>query len=92
MAHVVIAGDFNRDDWGKPRSLSLPSEPVVTLRSAQNANDLKATLPANKQHSAIDNILFASRRFRYQLELTTFYADDKQHGSDHKAVVAKFLC
>lgn len=92
VAHVVIAGDFNRDDWGKPRSLSLSSEPVVTLRSAQNANDLKATLPANKQHSAIDNILFASRRFRYQLELTTFYADADKHGSDHKAVVAKFLC
>ena len=47
---------------------------------------------AKRFGKAFDNILFSSRRFRYMLELNSFYAETDKRGSDHKAVVAQFLC
>ena len=85
VAHLVIGGDFNRDDWQSSRSLYGPY--TMALHSAQG----KLRHPVPTLTRAIDNILFGSREFRYQLELTEFYAAAKNLGSDHKPVVATFL-
>lgn len=87
VGHVVIAGDFNRDDWAKDRRMLKPYE--LKLRSAQGALHKPLATGWNK---AIDNILFGSREFRHVLELDAFYVEEDKHGSDHSAVVAKFLC
>jgi hypothetical protein len=88
VAHVIIGGDFNRDDWQKARVLQAPYD--LKLRSAQGLS--KKPVYPTISGKAFDNILFSSRRFRYMLELNSFYAETDKRGSDHKAVVAQFLC
>jgi endonuclease/exonuclease/phosphatase family metal-dependent hydrolase len=87
VAHVVIGGDFNRDDWQKQRKLQAPYG--LKLRSAQGLTESVLPTIHNK---AFDNILFGSRQFRYALELHTFYKETDKRGSDHNPVVAQFLC
>ena len=88
VAHVVLGGDFNRDDWGSLPSLQSPH--ALRLRSAQGMLGPHQVTHAGV-NKAIDNILFGSREFRYNLELAEFYAG-KALGSDHRPVVAKLLC
>lgn len=88
VAHVVLGGDFNRDDWGTLPSLQAPH--ALRLRSAQGMLGPHQVTHAGV-NKAIDNILFGSREFRYNLELAEFYAG-KALGSDHRPVVAKLLC
>ncbi len=87
VSHVVVAGDFNRDDWASKRNLQYPHQ--LKLLSAQGLAG--ATTHTNNE-KAIDNILFGSRKFRYTLELDTFYRETDKRGSDHHPVVAQFLC
>lgn len=87
VAHVVIGGDFNREDWTKPRALHAPND--LELHSAQGLN---APLLPTISGKAFDNILFGSREFRYTLELKSFYTEKETRGSDHNAVAAWFLC
>lgn len=92
LAHVVIAGDFNRSDWQKKRELSFSTGTKTSKVKLSSAQGMKGPDTATYDSKAIDNILFASRRFRYELELNKFYAEDDKHGADHKAVMGEFLC
>ncbi len=87
VAHVIIAGDFNRDDWDKPRALKAPTD--LKLRSAQGF--MGASFPTNSNR-AIDNVLFGSRKFRHPLELQSLNASSQKYGSDHAPLSATFLC
>ena len=87
VAHVIIAGDFNRDDWNKPRALNAPTN--LKLRSAQGF--MGASFPTNS-NKAIDNVLFGSRKFKYPLELKSLNASSEKYGSDHAPLSATFLC
>ena len=84
ISHVVFAGDFNRPDWDKDRSLSAPH--ALKLQSAQGGlNGTFSTIDGKP----FDNVLYGSRLFKYTLELAQFARHDKK-GSDHHAVEAMF--
>ena len=82
-SHAIFAGDFNRDDWDKERTLATG----VKLYSAQG---LLAGPKLTINKYAYDNLLFASFAFKYTLELTEFQRHAKR-GSDHHAVEARFV-
>lgn len=95
LHHIIIAGDFNRQDWSKERQIwSLPSSydsyygtpPKPKLISAQNGDNLKKTIKTY----AYDNVLYSSRDFMHTLEKTKFRVLGK-HGSDHSVIESVFL-
>lgn len=94
LHHIIIAGDFNRQDWEKEREIwSLPASyssyyntpPRPKLVSVQKAKGLKSTIKA----LAYDNVLFSSRNFMHTLERKKFEVFGK-FGSDHSVVEVVF--
>ena len=93
VAHFVVAGDYNRQDWSKYRELQFgPFK--VPLRSAQRHSDLKVTLPkGSNDKKAVDNVLYGSSEWKYVLEQKgTLGVDPNSLGSDHRAVTVRFCC
>lgn len=85
LAHVIFAGDFNRQDWDKPREIWGKSVSQQELVSAQNPKQLAPTLGTR----AYDNVLFSSRDFLHTLEKLNFNVTNSL-GSDHRVVQATF--
>lgn len=94
LHHIIMAGDFNRQDWDKTRSIwtLTPSyslyhgtPPKPKLISAQKAKSLKPTI----SKLAYDNVLYSSRSFMHTLERKKFEVL-KKHGSDHAVIEVVF--
>ena len=94
LNHIIIAGDFNRQDWHKEREIwSLPpsysdyhgTPPKPKLISVQKATSLKPTINT----LAYDNVLYSSRDFMYTLEQDQFKVL-KKLGSDHAVIEVVF--
>ena len=94
LNHVIIAGDFNRQDWHKEREIwSLPpsysdyhgTPPKPKLISVQKAKSLKPTINT----LAYDNVLYSSRDFMYTLEQNKFEVLENL-GSDHAVIEVVF--
>ena len=79
---VVIAGDFNREDWNKQRNIYI-NNTAIRLKSAQEPPRLQATLGSR----AVDNILYGSKDGA--LRLKDFSVGDNL-GYDHKSITALF--
>ncbi len=94
VSHVVIAGDYNRDDWwGNDRYVAFGNG-HIKLKNAQALTRLETLVPPPRRTNGmpIDNILYGSREWKYCLELDTFDRDADRLGSDHHAVTASFRC
>ena len=94
LNHIIIAGDFNRQDWDKVLEIwPLPASysayhytpPKPNLISVQKAKNLKYTI----NNRAYDNVLYSSRDFMYTLEKKKFEVLENL-GSDHAVIEVVF--
>ena len=76
LAHIIIAGDFNREDW-KENHYKIEDR---VLASAQDPSNREPTV----NNLAYDNILFS-----HTLNKTSFTVGHK-FGSDHRVISATF--
>lgn len=84
---VVLAGDFNRDDWNRQRTIFYAVEyrddSVISLSSAQDPENLQSTL----HRRAVDNILYGSKDGALRLK---YFSVGDDLGSDHNSITALF--